>query len=131
MTDSGGQNTAQKTVLLVVNQADDRAMFTDLMHKLGLAVVDVASGAEAIRVVEDCAVDLLVMDIHTPDMHGWQLLAKVREIDRLRQLPVVVIADPNATTPIASKPIVYILRPVSIAHLRKSIVSVLGLGSAV
>lgn len=130
MADCGG-HTAQKTVLLVVNQADDRDMFSDLMHELDLAVVSAESGAEAIRALEDYPVDLLVMDIRPSDMHGWQLLSKVREIDRLRQLPVIVITEQNAAAVIAGKPVIYILRPVSIARLRKSIASMLGLGSTV
>ena len=119
-------DTAGKLVVLVVNHDEERHALTDVLHSMQLQVKDAATGAEALSLLEDHPVDLLIMDIKPVDMHGWQLLAKVREIDGLRDLPVIVLSD-QATMPLGVLPVVYLMRPVSIAKLRQNVRDTLSL----
>jgi CheY-like chemotaxis protein len=115
---------AGKLIVMVVNQDDEREAFTMMLEALQATVKDAASGAAALALLEDYTVDLLIMDVQPPDMHGWQLIAKVKEIDSLRQLPVIVISDQPSVMPM-TKPVVSLIRPVSIARLKQNILEAL------
>ncbi len=117
---SSGDSVLDKVVMLLVNHEDDRQTFTHLLGEMQLRVINAETGAHAVAVLEENSCDLLIMDISPADMHAWQLLAKIREIEPLRSLPVIVITDQPMVIPIV-KPIAFLLRPVSIARLKQNV----------
>jgi CheY-like chemotaxis protein len=111
---------AGKAVVLAVRHEDEREAFTTLLHGMSVSVKHATSAALALELLEDHQPHLLVMDIQQPDMHGWNLINKIREIAALRELPIIVITDqPNMGVTIAR--VDYLVRPVSIARLRHSV----------
>jgi len=50
-----------------------------------------ASGLEAIERLALAPVDLVVLDLNMPDMHGLEVLRFVRSHERFGELPVVVL----------------------------------------
>jgi two-component system chemotaxis response regulator CheY len=52
---------------------------------------EAASGLEAIERVALTAVDLMVLDLNMPDMHGLEVLAFMRSHARYQRLPIVVL----------------------------------------
>ena len=72
---------------------DGRVMRTVISAKLtekGYAVTAVASGREALESIEREPVDLVVLDIHMPDMGGLETLRHLRERYSAIQLPVIM-----------------------------------------
>jgi DNA-binding response OmpR family regulator len=72
---------------------DGRVMRTVISAKLaekGYTVTAVASGREALESMDREPVDLLVLDIHMPDMDGLETLRNVRERYTAIQLPVIM-----------------------------------------
>lgn len=107
----------QRKVLLVLTREDELQAFSDLLKDMSLLSVSTGSGTEALQLLEDDDIVLTIMDVRLPDMHGWQFLAKINEIDELRSIPIVIVADQREiNTPVAR--VEYFLRPVSIARLR-------------
>ena len=53
--------------------------------------VDAASGLEAIERLALGTVDLIVLDLNMPDMHGLEVLGFVRSHLKYRSLPVIVL----------------------------------------
>ena len=83
-------------------------------------------GGEALEYLEDGHSDLLIMDLKLPDMHGWAMLGKLKEITSLRDLPVIVLAEAaggnqNALALTVAKVDVYLVKPVSKSRLRQNI----------
>lgn len=113
-----------KRVVLVISQEDERQALAHILQGMSLDVKDVSTGATALQLLEDYPVDLLIMDIKPADMHGWQLLSKVNEIADLRQLPIIVITD-RGNVQFAGKPIILLLRPLSIAKLKQNVLETL------
>lgn len=65
-----------------------------LMHLLtdfGCNVEIVSDGQEAVRYLEVNPVDLVFMDRHMPKMDGIEATRKVREIEKLKHLPIVAL----------------------------------------
>ena len=50
-----------------------------------------ASGLEAIERLALAPVDLVVLDLNMPDMHGLDVIRFLRSHDRYRDLPVIVL----------------------------------------
>lgn len=95
-------NTQRLRVLV----ADDSSIARQMVLKnLGLAglppydVVEVGDGAQALARLREPGTrfDLVLADIHMPNMTGMQLLGKMVEDERLRATPVVIVSsDGNA-----------------------------------
>jgi len=50
------------------------------------------NGKEALEVLKDKWVDIVLTDIHMPEMDGISLLKNIREDDVLKGLPIIVIS---------------------------------------
>ncbi len=78
-------------VLLV---EDDRVTSTLIHHRLvrdGHEVVDFADGSEAFAWASEEPFDLAVLDVKVPGMDGFELLARLREIPRLADVPIIML----------------------------------------
>jgi CheY-like chemotaxis protein len=119
--------TEGKTVVLLIIDPEERYAIYSLCAEVRMNIQVASSGGEAVRLLEDGHSDLLIMDLHLPDMHGWELLAKLKELDLLDQLPVIVISEPSDAANQQSfaltvaKVNVYLVKPVSRARLRQNI----------
>ncbi|MBZ0295462.1 MAG: response regulator [Anaerolineae bacterium] len=119
--------TRGKRVVLVVGPEDERSAIRKLLLDMEMDVQTASSAGEGLQLLEDEVPHLLIMDLQLPDMHGWQMLAKLNEIDFLRQLPKIIIADHSAASDTQAfaltvvKADIYLMKPVSMAQLRQNI----------
>jgi CheY-like chemotaxis protein len=125
-TDTGV--TRGRRVIVAGGGAEDRQSIVALCRDLEMDVHQSDSGGDTLRLLEDdTPPDLLVMDMQLPDMHGWELLAKLREIVDFHQFRVIVIAPPSSaqneqTLALGvAKVDVYLVKPISLARLRQNI----------
>ncbi len=55
-------------------------------------IYSASSGEEAIRLLHEKPVDLIMLDIDLPDMNGWRILAALQRIPSLASIPVMIIS---------------------------------------
>jgi DNA-binding response OmpR family regulator len=48
-------------------------------------------GKEGLRVAVEWLPDVILLDIMMPDMEGWEVMDKLKEDERTRQIPVVIL----------------------------------------
>lgn len=81
-----------KSVILVV---DDQPQNTELLEAhlvpQGYEVVRAASGEEALKILSDTQIDLVLLDIMMPRMSGFEVLEKMRADKKTRLIPVVMV----------------------------------------
>lgn len=81
-----------KRVLVVDDSATMRRMIIASLNAIGGVSFDQAvSGLEAIERVTLGPVDLVMLDLNMPDVHGLEVLRFIRGQDTLRDLPVVIL----------------------------------------
>ena len=81
------------TVLVVEDDRDIREVVRRYLERAGFAVLTTASGLEALRLLDEAAVDLVVLDLGLPDLDGTEVL---REARSGRSVPVVVLTARSA-----------------------------------
>ena len=80
------------TILVVDDSPTIRRMVKASLDAVpNTAFVEAASGLQAIEAVAVTAVDLVVLDLNMPDMHGLDVLRFVRSHDHYKDVPVLVL----------------------------------------
>jgi signal transduction histidine kinase/CheY-like chemotaxis protein len=83
-----------KTVLVVDDEPDTLRLFRRMLVAAdrGYRVVRAASGQQALDVLRQEAVDVILLDLVMPEMDGFQLLALKDQDENLRDIPVILIS---------------------------------------
>jgi two-component system chemotaxis response regulator CheY len=80
------------TILVVDDSPTIRRMVRASLASLGhVEFVEAGSGLQAIETLAVTPVQMIVLDLNMPDMHGLDVLGFVRSHDTYRHLPVVVL----------------------------------------
>ena len=79
----------QQTILVVDDEAPMRKLLSSNLKASGYAVHAAADGTEALKVLQEQPVDLLLLDINLPGPNGLQVLEAVR---RDAELPVLIVS---------------------------------------
>jgi chemosensory pili system protein ChpA (sensor histidine kinase/response regulator) len=64
-----------------------------LLERRGVKVYTARDGLDAITVLQEHAVDIILLDIEMPRMDGYQLASHVRNDARLKRLPIIMITS--------------------------------------
>ena len=79
-------------ILVVDDVADNVAILTRRLEKLGHTVVGAGSGNEALRALEVEPFDLVLLDVVMPGLDGVTVLRAIRAHPKWRTIPVVMIS---------------------------------------
>jgi two-component system chemotaxis response regulator CheY len=80
------------TILVVDDSPTIRRMVRAALGGLrGVTFTEAGSGLRAIEVLGMEPVQMVVLDLNMPDMHGFDVIRFLRSHDRYRDLPVIVL----------------------------------------
>ena len=81
------------SVLVVDDHPDNRDLLKRRLERLGIARVEMAvDGLEAVSMIRADSFDLVFLDVMMPNMNGYEVLERLRDENRLADLPVVMIS---------------------------------------
>jgi two-component system, chemotaxis family, chemotaxis protein CheY len=81
-------------VLIVDDSAAIRKILQRVLRQTDLnlgEIKEAGDGTEAIEILKDRTFGLILSDINMPQMDGLQLLARIKEMDHLKNVPVIMI----------------------------------------
>lgn len=78
-----------KRLLVVEDQPINREVLAAMLARCGVEVVEAVNGAEALAMVEQMTIDLVLMDIQMPVMDGLTATRAMRADARWRGLPII------------------------------------------
>jgi CheY-like chemotaxis protein len=79
------------SILLVEDNPINQEVMQGLLEMVGAQVTVAGDGAQGVRLVETGSFDLVLMDIHTPNMDGFEATAQIRKNPRFARLPIVAL----------------------------------------
>lgn len=79
-------------VLVVDDEQDGRALVARILEGQGASPVCASSATEALELLAKEHFDLLLSDIGMPDINGYELISRVRQLDKSRPRPMPAIA---------------------------------------
>lgn len=92
-SDSESSLSLQGLRLLVVDDdSDARSLLALMLGQCGAEVTTVATAAEAVAMLDQLKLDLLISDIEMPGEDGYSLISKVRSLDSKLGTPIPSIA---------------------------------------
>ncbi len=94
----------ESDVLVVDDSAAIRKILQRVLRQTGLAIRSIheaGNGQEALDVLSNHLVDLVLTDINMPKMDGIQLLATLKASPRWRAVPVVMITTEGGETKVS------------------------------
>lgn len=87
-----------KTILVVDDDKQNLAAAREVLSG-EYRVLPVMKGQQALTYLESGECDIILLDINMPEMDGFEVLEKIREIEQCRHIPVIFLtADNDAET---------------------------------
>jgi two-component system chemotaxis response regulator CheY len=120
-----------KKVLVVDDSATMRRMIIASLTGLGEVVFEQAvSGLEAIERLTISSMDLVMLDLNMPDVHGLEVLRFIRSQHSLRDLPVIVLTtrgdDDSRSAALRAGATLYLTKPFQPAAIASQVQPLLG-----
>ena len=79
-------------ILYVEDNADNVYMLTRRLKKKGFNIITAGDGQEGIDKAIEEVPDLILMDLSLPTMDGWTATAKIKEIEAVKDIPVIALS---------------------------------------
>jgi len=80
-----------KTILVVDDEENILELIRYNLEKSGYRVLTAGNGSDAMSVLEENSVDLMVLDLMLPDTDGVEICKKVRNSEKYDQLPIIML----------------------------------------
>lgn len=79
-----------KNLLLIEDSVIDLNNFIPLFLKKGFNVLITRNGTEALQIVENNALDLIILDIILPDISGFDICQQLKAQTKTSKIPIVI-----------------------------------------
>jgi DNA-binding response OmpR family regulator len=79
---------SNSTILVIEDDPDIRALVVALLERAGMRAREAADGRAGVRAFFEQRPDLVVLDVGLPELDGWQVLERIRD---LSEIPVLML----------------------------------------
>jgi DNA-binding response OmpR family regulator len=80
-------------VLVVDDDEDIRSLLRTLLERIGVTVLEAPDGREGLREFHAQRPDLVILDVSMPQLDGWQMLDRIRDMSDVPILMLTARAD--------------------------------------
>src|SRR5579859_2484340 len=113
-------------ILIVDDKPQNLLVLADLLAPLGEEIIQAQSGKEALRVLLQREVAIILLDVQMPDIDGYELAGLVRQRERSRSTPIIFITahdrdSEEITKGYALGAVDYVFKPVAPVILRAKV----------
>jgi CheY-like chemotaxis protein len=82
-------------ILICDDNEIGRALLRRLLTRRGYVVEEAVDGCAAIAAIEECAPDLVLLDLRLPDLDGAEVLRQLRCDHSGAELPIIMVSAEN------------------------------------
>ncbi len=85
------RNLMSGAILIVDDNAADRALLRTILARAGYSVYEVAKGCDALRQARDVRPHVIILDVNLPDMSGLDVCRAIRANPETSAIPVLML----------------------------------------
>lgn len=78
-------------VLLVDDERENRELVSTILDLCGYESIQAGSGAEALQLLTENPVDIILLDIMMPDMDGYEFCRQLKQSKNLTHIPIIML----------------------------------------
>jgi DNA-binding response OmpR family regulator len=116
-------------ILIAEDEHDIRDLITFTLTFAGHEVIPTQNGEEAYLKAQEVEPDLIMMDVRMPRMTGYEACKKMKEIDHLKEIPVVFLSakgqESEVQAGLEAGAVEYILKPFAPDQLTDRVAKIL------
>ena len=79
------------TILYVEDNIDNRTLVRRILTAEGYTLIEAVNAMQALEILKNTQPNLILMDINMPDMDGYTLTAKIKDIPGLESIPIIAL----------------------------------------
>ncbi len=117
--------TAGRKILIVEDEVDFRELLLHVLTEKGYRVSAAGNGEDGLRLYSEGAPDLVLLDVHLPDMSGFEICRKIRAEGPRPETPILICTVRSEVAPVAeglsSGATDYVLKPFQVSDLLERI----------
>ena len=80
-----------RTALIIEDDADVRQLLVMTLGMSGFTTMEAENGRQGVALARERQPDLVTLDLNLPDMSGIDILARIKQDERVKRAPVVVL----------------------------------------
>ncbi|MGD2027776.1 MAG: GGDEF domain-containing response regulator [Anaerolineales bacterium] len=108
----------QPFAMIIEDDRDTVALFRHVLDFAGYKTEIVLRGEKAIERLEVTTPDIILLDLNLPGVPGTEVLKKIKEDDRLKDIPIIVVTGhSHMAMGLQSETDLILLKPVSVDQL--------------
>ena len=78
------------TCLIADDFSTARRLIKNAIQELGFSCLEAENGEQALEIIEQTTINLLIADVHMPDKSGMEILEDIRADDILKDILVIL-----------------------------------------
>jgi two-component system cell cycle response regulator DivK len=82
-----------RTVLLIEDNEQNAYLVSILLTPRGYRVITAEDGAKGLELALTVQPDVILLDIQLPTMDGYAVARRLRELDALRDIPIIAVTS--------------------------------------
>ena|SRR3972149_3245648 len=78
-------------ILYIEDNPDNRMLVRRVLQAEGYTVIEANDGPSGIQTATEQTPDLILMDINLPDVDGYEITARIKQLSGLAKVPVIAL----------------------------------------
>src|SRR5712691_2813635 len=111
-----------KKILIADDKATSRELVRTVLEKSGYEVFEAGTGTEAVRCAREVKPDLIILDLHMPELDGFGAIRELRGDAGFAETPIVALTasamQGDRERALAAGFTAYIAKPIGLGTLR-------------
>ncbi|PCJ49616.1 MAG: two-component system response regulator [Gammaproteobacteria bacterium] len=85
-------------VLIVDDSPTEMHILSNMMEKLGHAVITAENGEQGVSTAKEAKPDLILMDVVMPGINGFQATRQLHKSEETKHIPVIIVSTKDQAT---------------------------------
>jgi DNA-binding response OmpR family regulator len=82
-----------KKILIIEDDSFLQGLEAGKLEKEGYNVITASTGQEAMKKINEPDIAIILQDLILPDFDGFEILKKIKETEKLKNVPVIVFSN--------------------------------------